>query len=642
VLPAGIARPDLRLAAAVVATATAAVFAPSVWNGFVDLDDQANLVDNPWIRGLGSDQLRWMFTTFHLGHWQPLSWLTLAVDYRFWGLRPGGYHLTSLLIHAASAVVLLVLGRRLLAAAGLRPVAAAAGATLAALLWSIHPLRVESVVWATERRDVLSGLFTLLALVAYARAPGSRRALAWTLAATVAALLAKASAMVVPAFLVVLDVYPLGRLGGEAGWTGPAARRVWVEKLPFVALAALAAAVAARAQRSAGALRSLAAVGVGARLGAAMTQSGFYLWKMLVPVDLLPMYGFPLGFGPAHPLALAGAATAVGVGVLAVVLRRRCPGLAAAFVAYLAAIAPTLGFVQSGPQMAADRYTYLAGAGWCILAGGLVVAHAERPWWRVAAAVPLLLLLGVLTAVQATTWRDARTLWTRTLALDPGNPFAQKSIGDVARASGDVAGAIAWYQRAVAERPYAEAETNLASLLAAAGRWDEAFAHYEAALRSDPANAFAHTSYGVALSDRGRLAEAEDQHRRALALDPGLMEAHVNLGTVLDDLGRTDEALAEYREALRLRPSAEAYDDIGAVLLKTNRPAEAADLFRRALALRPDLAVLHENLGYALRATGDRTGAVAAFREALRIDHGLTGARDALAALEGATPPAKP
>src|SRR5207248_802455 len=186
-----------------------------------------NVVANPWIRAVGPAELRWMLTTFHLGHWQPLSWVTLALDYRVWALDASGYHLTSLVLHVLNAVLLFALARRLLRRAGLDEGRALAGAALGALLWSVHPLRVESVAWVTERRDVLAAFFTLVALLAYTHGNMSG-----ALAAAVLAVLAKASAMVIPAFLLVLDVYPLRRLGGARGWTGAAVRRVWLEKVP--------------------------------------------------------------------------------------------------------------------------------------------------------------------------------------------------------------------------------------------------------------------------------------------------------------------------------------------------------------------------------------------------------------------------
>jgi hypothetical protein len=468
--------------AVAVAAVTFSAFSPALWNGFVDFDDQASIVDNPWIRGFGRAELGWMLTTFHLGPYQPLAWLTLALDYRLWGLNAAGYHLTSLLLHAASGGLLFLLATRLLGRAGVPRARVTAGAALGALLWALHPLRVESVAWATERRDVLAGFFTLLTLLAYVREPGARGP---ALAATTLALLSKASAMVIPALLLVLDVHPLGRLGGARGWTGPAARRVWREKVPFVALAGVAAAVAVVAQGRAGALRPLGEVTPAMRLGAAMYGMGFYVWKVLLPIDLLPVYEYPRDLSPADPRALLGLGTVVLLAAAAVALRRRCSGFAAALLSYLAAIAPTLGLAQAGPQVVADRFTYLATLGWSVAVGG-VVAAGGRLTRRLAAASPLVLLLAVATALQTTGWRDARTLWTRAVAIDPTNAFALKSMGDLARTGGDLDGAIAWYERAVALRPYVDAETNLAAVLARRGRHDEAEAHYRAELRGPP------------------------------------------------------------------------------------------------------------------------------------------------------------
>jgi len=200
-----------------VAAVTALAFLPILQNGFVDLDDAEGLVVNTWIRGLGAANLRWMLTTFHLGHWQPLAWLSFALDYRLWGLDARGFHLSGLLLHAANAGLLAVLAERLLACADVPAGRRLAGAVTAALLWSVHPLRVESVAWATERRDVLSGFFFLATLLAYVPGPGRPPRIGWALAGTALTLASKASGMVLPALLVLLDVYPLRRVGGASG-----------------------------------------------------------------------------------------------------------------------------------------------------------------------------------------------------------------------------------------------------------------------------------------------------------------------------------------------------------------------------------------------------------------------------------------
>jgi Tfp pilus assembly protein PilF len=620
-------RPGARALGVGIAGVTACAFLPTLWNGFIDLDDQMNVVANPWIRALGPAELRWMLTTFHLGHWQPLSWVTLALDYRVWGLDASGYHLTSLVLHVLNAVLLFALARRLLRATGLDERRVLAGAAFGALLWSVHPLRVESVAWVTERRDVLATFFTLLALLAYTRGsiPGA-------LVAAVLAMLAKASAMVIPVFLVILDVYPLRRLGGPRGWT---IRRVWLEKVPFFALAIVGAVVAAAAQRSAGALRPLAEVTLAHRAGAAMYGLGFYLWKTIVPRHLLPMYEYPLDMSPLHPLALAGVVTAVAVAVAAIALRRRAPGIAAAFVAYLAAIAPTLGLAQAGPQVVADRYGYLSTIGWSIVAGGLAVAGATMQRARTVATALAVVVLAVLTARQTTMWHDPVTLWSRVAAIEPTNAFALKSLGDAARVAGNLDDAIRWYERALALRTYADAEMNLATVLAQRGRVEDAVAHYRAAIRADPGYAFAYTSYGVLEANRRHFDEAIAAHRRALAIDPNLMEAHANLATALDDLGRDDEAKREYAEALRLKPSAEVYNNLGLLALKEQHPGDAVAMFRRALALRTDIPVVYLHLARALVAAGDRTGAATALDTALRLDPNLPGARAMLAEVRG-------
>ena len=603
-----------------MAAVTALAFLPILQNGFVDFDDAEGLVVNTWIRGLGAANLRWMLTTFHLGHWQPLAWLSFALDYRLWGLDARGFHLTSLLLHAANAGLLAVLAERLLACADVPAGRRLAGAVTAALLWSVHPLRVESVAWATERRDVLSGFFFLATLLAYVPGPGRPPRIGWALAGTALTLASKASGMVLPALLVLLDVYPLRRVGGAVGWRGRAARRVWLEKVPFVILAGASATVALTAQRSVGALQTLGEVTTARRTGAAMLQLGFYLWRTLWPVRLLPLYEFPLDIGPLQRWALAGAGTVLALAAAAVVLRHRCPALGAALAAYLIALSPTLGLAQSGPQVAADRYTYLAMMGWAVLAGAVVAGTAERPWRGALAALPVALVLGVLTWRQSTTWRDARTMWARVVAVAPDNAYGHKSLGDVARDAGDLGTAIAEYRRAIALRPLAEAHMNLAAALAAQRRFDEAFEEYRTALGLNPRYAFAWTSYGATLEDAGRRAEAIAAHRRALAINPDLMEAHVNLGSALDAAGQSDEAMREFAAAIRLRPTPEVYNDLGLLLLRLGRPAEAAAALRQGIALRADISVLHANLAVALQRLNDPAGAAAELAEARRLD----------------------
>src|SRR5213593_3385714 len=364
------------LAPLLVALFTLAAFLPALQNQFVNWDDKDNFLDNHHYRGLGWTHLRWMWTT-HLGHYIPLTWMTLGLDYLLWGMNPVGYHLTSLLLHVTNAVVFFFVVRWLLTRALPSPsehgYALAVSAGVAALVFAIHPLRVESVAWVTERRDVLSGLFYLVAILLYLRAcEGMARGRGWywlSVAVFVCALLSKSMVVNLPIVLLILDVYPLRRLGGFVGWWSGPARRVYVEKIPFVFLAAAASAVALMAQLSVHTVTSLAQLSVPGRLAVSAYGLGFYLWKTVAPVNLSPLYELPPTVNPWAPPFLLSYGLVLAITAIVLALRRHVPGLPAAWLAYVVILLPVLGIFQSGPQIAADRYTYLAGLGWAILAG---------------------------------------------------------------------------------------------------------------------------------------------------------------------------------------------------------------------------------------------------------------------------------
>src|SRR2546429_1353476 len=411
-----------------IALVTLAAFLPTLQNQFVNWDDHENLLDNPHYRGLGRAHLRWMWTT-HMGHWIPLTWMTFGLDYLLWGMNPVGYHLTSLLLHVTNAVVFFFVVRRILTLALPSPAershALAVSAGFAALVFAIHPLRVESVAWVTERRDVLSGLFYLLTILVYLRASErGARGQGWywlSVAAFVCALLSKSMVVNLPVVLLILDVYPLRRLGGAVGWWSEPARRVYVEKIPFVLLAAAASAIAVMAQSSVHAALSLAQLSVPGRLADSAYGVSFYLWKMVVPLNLSPLYERPLTLNPsAMPFVLSyGLVLALTAIVLA--LRRRAPGLLAVWFAYVVVLLPVLGIFQNGPQIAADRYTYLAGLGWATLAGAGLFS-CWRTLRRSRTGTPTTLALagtvtsvvvtfGILTWNQVQVWHDSERLW---------------------------------------------------------------------------------------------------------------------------------------------------------------------------------------------------------------------------------------
>lgn len=560
---------------AAVAFLTVLAFLPTFENGFVEWDDGPNLLRNEAYRGLGLAQLRWMFVAFHGGHYIPLTWLTFGLDYLIWGMDPFGYHLTSLLLHAANAVLFFLIAVRLLALAnpalgadwlGLR-----VAALTAALLFSLHPLRVESVAWATERRDVLCGSFYLLAVLAYLRAcdapaaaPRARRL--WygaAVAAGAAALLAKSMAVSLPLVLLVLDVYPLRRLTLDRRIVAEAAqRRSLAEKIPFVVLSATAIPLAIFAARSTDSLTSLSQVGIAARLSLADFSLAFYLWKMLVPLNLAALYERPVSVDWSAPAFVLCGLVVLSLTAVAVGLRRRWPALAAVWAIYVVILMPVSGIVHNGPQIAADRYTYLSCLGWGLLAAGGLGAGwlrlrrtrpASAAAWRLAPVVLIVsVCLGALTWRQTEVWHDTESLWTHALAASP-SAIAYYNLGAALAAEGRRAEAIERYRDAVKRLPtYVEAHNNLGFALAQEGRLDEAAEQLWEAVKLRPRWALAHNNLAFVLDRQGRTAEALEHLREASRLRPEAAAIHNNMGDALVKLGRLDEAAAEYREALRL------------------------------------------------------------------------------------------
>lgn len=584
-----------------VALATFLAFLPVLHNGFVAWDDDKNFLANPSYRGLGPDQLRWMWTTFHLGHYVPLSWMTLGLDYVLWGMNPFGYHLTNLLLHVVNAVLVYVLARHLLR--GVTPpeqrsdtIDVAASAAIAALLFALHPLRVESVAWITERRDVLSGCFSLLTVLAYLRAiervETHRRWYAVALGSFACALLSKATSMSVPVVLLILNVYPLGRLGRPTTWTGAGARRVFVELVPFAVLAAGTALL------SLVALHPPEQLTAGGKLAASAYSLAFYLWKTLVPIDLSPVYEMPQHLDPARLAFVASyAIVALLFGVLWVI-RRRWPGVAAACLAFVVLVLPMLGIVQNGPQIAADRYTYLASPALAILGGAAflwITRRMRRPWLAGSAATSVLLVLGALTWRQSRVWHDTETLWTQVLRLDDDS-----SIGHV----------------------------GMANVLLARGEVDQAIAHATRAIALAPEYAQAHNDLGVGLAREGNLPQASEEYLRALAIEPSNDEARGNLGVVSARLGDYDHAIALFEQALAINPhNADAQVNWGNTLVRLGRPQQAIAHYQRALMIRPDHADAEHNWGVALARQGQLAEAVVHFRRALALDPAHAEAR---------------
>jgi len=569
-----------------IVLAVVAVFAVGLRNEFVQWDDHTNLVDNPLFRGLGPRQLAWMFTTTLMGHYIPLTWLTFGLDYVIWGMQPAGYHFTNLVLHAANAVLFYWVAKRLLRAA--RPATSEttlrAGAAVAALFFAIHPLRAESVAWVTERRDVLSALLFFTCILLYLRAAGAkgprrRRLLAVSVAAFALAMLAKSIVMTLPLLLVVLDWYPLGRLR-TLRWSRET-RRILLEKLPFVAVAGVGAAVAYWAVKHNDFFTPTTKYPLPSRVAMALYSLVFYLSKTALPMDLSPLYELPSRVDPLDPQFLAAAIAVTLVSVTLVGLARRWPAGLAAWAWYAIVLAPVGGLVHAGFQLAHDRYSYLSCLPFAVLVGGGVVwligarraGTVRSPLFAASctALSALLTAFAVLTWLQVQVWADTTSLWTHATFATPECSICHDNYGALIVNLSPVPPhpqmiAIEHFQEALALKPDRDKPYGgLGLALIELGHPREAEAALRRALNSRPIELGVLNNLGLALSQQKRFAEAVPYLQQAVAMDTHNVVARANLAEALVGLGRLDEGIAELRRAAAEEPFA-AEPRIGLVL----------------------------------------------------------------------------
>jgi len=532
--------------AALVVLVTLATFVPALSNAFVNWDDTLNFLANPSYRGLGWPNLKWMFTAVHSGHYIPITWLTLGLDYLLWGMDPWGYHLTSVVLHAVNALFFYLVARRLLRAAlGWQPSAGlTCGAATTALLFAVHPLRVESVAWITERRDVVAGALTFLTVLAYIEGweRGERGRLSrrwhWTAVALFGlALLSKSIVVGLPVVLLALDYYPLRRTSAPmTGWW-----RLFTEKIPFLALSLAAGVLMLVIGLRRELLTTLEAVGLTERLAASAYGLTFYLWKTIVPWPLSPLYELHLPVRRLASMYLVAGAVVLGISAAVVVARRRWPAGLIAWLAYVILLLPVIGVFHNGNQVAADRYSYLACLGWALLGGaGVAWSWDAKGRGRITPRLGGLLLalaavvivgLAGLSTLQIRVWRDSETLWRHAVALDPTSAFAHFHLGDAFSAAGRAVEARAEFERALAllpdRLPNAKAafHASLGLLLQRQGDLAGAEQNYRSALRYSDDNVIARDNLGVIQARRGELRSALESFVRVLQVAPGYPSA---------------------------------------------------------------------------------------------------------------------
>jgi tetratricopeptide (TPR) repeat protein len=565
--------------AVVVGALTLLVFLPALACGFVHIDDPQTVPRYAAIlRGLTWDGARIAFGDQFFGHWVPLTVLSLMLDWQLWGRVAFGHHLTSLLLHAVNAGLAFLVLRLIGLASGRAEGSAAARAAAAALLFAIHPLRVEPVLWLTGRKDLLSACGALLALHSYLRwrdRPTRGRWLATT-AALAAALLGKATAMVVPALMLLLDAWPLGRAASPSEGRGSLRellarwRPLVVEKLPWLAMSAAAAAVALVSARASAAMAELESVAPGSRLATAAVGYATYLRQTVWPRDLAAFYPLPReGWPPATVAIAAGVFVACTAGAL--LAARRMPFLAVGWLWWVACLLPVSGLLQAGEQASADRYTYLAAVGLAMAVVWSVagVAGAAR-WTRVVAVGALAAVLvacAVATREQIATWRDSESVFRRMIAVTHDNHFGHLNLANVLAERGALPEAIAEYRRAVALRPdLALGWTGLGAALRRQGDEVGAAAALERALRTEPRLAAAHLQLAALYEEQGALGPAIGHLARVISLEPHHAQAWQGLASILGRPGAARQGLPFVVAVARAEPGSAELRDLVALL----------------------------------------------------------------------------
>ncbi len=572
-------------AAAFLVIAVLVAFWPVLTNDFVSIDDGQYVTRNPHVKaGLTVDGIDWAWTTGYAANWHPLTWMSHMLDAQLFGMRPWGHHLSSLLLHLASTVLLFLALERMTGAFW--------PSVTTSALFGLHPLHVESVAWVAERKDVLSALFWMLAMVAYARyveAP-SRGRYACVFLAVALGLSAKPMLVTLPIVFLLLDFWPLGRFKNEK----PA--RLLYEKLPLVPLVLASSVVTLLVQARGGAVSRFADFSPWERLQNALVAYASYIGKAFWPVDLSFFY--------PHPGAPSLWKTTVSIvflaltTLLAVRERRHRPYLLVGWLWYLGTLVPVSGLVQVGVQSMADRYTYLPLVGIFVMAswGAAEVLRPKRKRWTAIVSALVLVPMIVLTQRQVLVWRSSTSLYEHALRVTGNNALVAFFLARTFDLEGRDGDAIVWYERVVRASPdYAEARKRLGVVLARANRPRDAVTQLEEALRIQPRDVEVMTALASALMRIGETGRALDVYRQALRLDPAHAEAHSLLGLALAQRGDLVGALEHLTRAVEIAPRfAQARQNLAMTRYLRGEYAEAWEQVHvaRRLGLSPQPSLL--------------------------------------------------
>jgi protein O-mannosyl-transferase len=575
---------------------------------FVNFDDEDYVFGNPNVQqGFTGEAVQWAFTESHASNWHPITWLSHMLDCRLFGLNPGRHHIVSLLIHIINALLLFWILKDTTGAIW--------KSAVAACLFALHPLRVESVAWVAERKDVLSAMFWMLSTIAYirySRRPGAIRYVMVLVMFTLG-LMSKPMLVTLPFVLLLMDYWPLERLQADAQAAGVNSKTktkkqsplyLIAEKVPLFLLAAISSVITFIVQQKGGATDIFHRFSFASRLANAAISYIVYIQKMVWPSALAPFYPHPAD-KVSFAFAIAAAILILATSIFAVRFGKDFKYLPVGWFWYMGTLVPVIGLIQVGDQACADRYSYIPMIGLIIIVIWMVPQLVSK--WRYkneilcVSSLVIVAALSMCTYIQQQYWRNSISLFEHAIKVTKDNYVAHFCIADPLRAK---------------------------------GRLKDAIAHDTECLRIQPDYYRALNSMGLAMIETGEFDEAIKDLHMALKIKPDLYQAHTNLGIALSKKGRFDDAIAEYREALRNIDMPRIHSNLAYVFVSQGKFDLAAKEYERALTIQPENYVAHNYLAVVLFRLGNIKEAIGHFNQALKINPDYTDARNSLQAIK--------
>lgn len=595
------------LAALLIAFLAVLIYLPCLDNSFVNWDDPDYVYENIHIRSLDSKFLKWMFTTFRMQNWHPMTWLSHGIDYAMWGLNPTGHHLTSVILHALNTFLVVIIAMRLLTEVSLkRSVSLLPNqydkellftASVTGLLFALHPIHVESVAWVSERKDVLFAFFSLLSILSYLSYTSSvqkKKALLYILSQLffILALMSKPMAVTLPGVLLILDIYPLERLQWRSAFNRQS--KILIEKIPFLLLSCFAAIMTLFAQQ-----KEIASFKVTLleRIALAFKSLIFYLFKIVWPIKLAPLYPYPSDISFISFSYVSSLIFVAGITIFCIWSWKRHKVFLAVWLYYVCTLLPVLGIIKVGQQAEADRYMYLPSIGPMLLMGlamsrlwNIVSFDRKRLILRkvftITFMIAIISILSVLTIDQIKVWRDSVTLWSKEIQFY-SNPTAHVNRGNA----------------------YIEL-----------GKYQQAIDDYNKAIQLDPLFAKAYVNRGIAYSYLRRYQKALQDFSTAISLDMQNSPLYFNRGNVFKALGLYERAIEDYTSALALNSdNVDAYNNRGTTYLKLRKLKLAIKDFTSAIKRDPENDKAYANRGIAFERHGEYRQAINDYKVSARL-----------------------